>query len=86
MTRETSRCKVDENGIVHWERKFGADIKDIIKSKLVGRLKIKDITLNDIRKDLSKLYPNRKLTAENYKVYKCKLKKKLLKESNESKN
>ena len=83
MTKETSRCRVDENGIVHWERKFGADITALIKSKLVGKCKIKDIGLDDIKKDLAKLYPNRRLTVENFKVYKCKLKKKL---HNEPKN
>lgn len=83
MTAETSRCSVDENGIVHWKRQFGSDVTALIKSKIVGKLKIKDISLEDIRKDLAKLYPNRRLTAENFKVYKCKLKKKLL---NEPKN
>lgn len=75
MPRLRPKLYVDELGISRWKREFGQDVMELIRSKLVDRMRIKDISMDDISGALAKLYPSRKLSSGAFRVYKCRIKK-----------
>ncbi len=83
MSKPQGKVFVDESGVTHWKREFGADVAHIILKRLKENMRIKDVSVYDVREDLNKLYPNRTLTLGAFRVYKCRLKKVL---SNDTKN